>query len=72
MGFEAWQLGLIDEAGYNGVCSEHITRVAEELRATGLSSIDRSTFENACYSCCIDPDNFTQSDLEELERALNE
>lgn len=72
MGFEGWQLGLIDEAGYNGISDEHIERVADALRETGLTSIDRSTFDSACYACCIDPDNFTQSDLDALERKLNE
>ena len=32
MAFEAWQLGLIDSAGYNGIREEHIEAVAKEIR----------------------------------------
>lgn len=38
--FEPWQLGLIDEAGYNGIRDEHIEKVAESLLSTGLTEID--------------------------------
>ena len=43
--FEPWQLAMIDEAGYNGIRDEHIEKVAESLLASGLTEIDRSTFE---------------------------
>lgn len=29
--FEPWQLGLIDQVGYNGICPEHIRWVGDEL-----------------------------------------
>ena len=70
--FEPWQLAMIDEAGYNGIRDEHIEKVAESLLATGLTEIDRSTFERHCYKCGINPDNFTQEDLDRLEIRLNE
>ena len=70
--FEPWQLGLIDEAGYNGIREEHIERVADSLLATGLTDIDRRTFEHHCRMCGIDPNNFTQEDLNRLEEKLNE
>ena len=34
--FEPWQLGLIDEAGYNGIRPEHIRRVGDELRRRNI------------------------------------
>ena len=37
--FEPWQLGVLDEAGYNGIRDEHIERVAESLLSTGLTEI---------------------------------
>lgn len=70
--FEPWQLAMIDEAGYNGIRDEHIEKVAESLLASGLTEIDRSTFERYCYNCGINPDNFTQEDLDRLEQRLNE
>ena len=69
--FEPWQLGMIDEAGYNGIREEHIKEVARALKSTGLSEIDRETFERNCYKCGIDPDNFTEADLNKLQAELN-
>ena len=70
--FEPWQLAAMDDAGYNGIREEHIDRVAESLLASGLTEIDRATFEHHCHKCGIDPDNFTQSDLDRLQEKLNE
>ena len=70
--FEPWQLAMIDEAGYNGIRDEHIDRVAASLLSTGLTNIDRDTFEHHCRMCGIDPDNFSQEDLDALEIKLNE
>ena len=63
---------MIDEAGYTGIRDEHIEKVANSLLATGLTEIDRSTFDYQCRKCGIDPDNFTQSDLVALQERLNE
>jgi hypothetical protein len=62
---------MIDDAGYNGIRDEHIERVAESLLSTGLTEIDRSTFEHHCRRCGIDPDNFTQNDLDRLQERLS-
>ena len=39
MMFEPWQLGMIDEAGYNGIRDEHIEKVADSLLSTGLTEL---------------------------------
>lgn len=70
--FEPWQLAAMDDAGYNGIRDEHIKRVAASLRSTGLTEIDRSTFNAHCYKCGLDPDNFTQADLDRLCEVLND
>lgn len=70
--FEPWQLGMIDEAGYNGIRDEHIDKVTSSLLSTGLAEIDRGTFESHCHRCGINPNNFTQSDLDRLEEKLND
>lgn len=69
---ESWQLTAIDDAGYNGIRDEHIGRVAESLLSTGLTEIDRSMFEYHCHKCGIDPNNFTQADIERLQDKINE
>lgn len=66
-----WELQAIDRAGYNGITDEHIRDVAEELSKIGQCDIDRKTFERACGRCLIDPNCFTQEDLQRLEDALN-
>lgn len=68
--FELWQLAMIDDADYNGIRDEYIDRMAESLLATGLTEIDRSTFDYHCHKCGIDPNNFTQSDLGRLKEML--
>ena len=69
--FEAWQLGFIDEAGYNGIRDEHIHKIAMSLLSVGLTEIDRATFENHCIKNGVDPRNFDSSDLERLQDMLN-
>lgn len=71
MSYDGWMLAAIDKAGYNGIRSEHIYEVANELLRTGLTEIDRSTFNAACNRCGIDPSCFTQADLDELENVMN-
>ena len=69
--FKPWQLGMIDEAGYNGIRDEHIEKVAASLLSAGLTEIDRATFESHCFKCGINPKNFTRDDLDRLQEALN-
>ena len=68
MAFEPWMLGAIDEAGYIGIRDEHLARVAEELLADDKELIDQDDFEHACRMAGVDPENFTQDDLDRLEQ----
>lgn len=70
--YEPWELGVIDEAGYNGITDEHIERVAESLLHSGLTDIDYATFAHHCRLCNVDPDLFDDTDLERLQEMLNE
>ncbi len=71
MAFEAWQLGLIDSAGYNGIREEHIEAVAKEIEKLPQTNIDNSAFRGACYRAGIDSDNFTLMDLDTLQDYLS-
>ena len=72
MVFEAWQLGLIDQAGYNGTRDEHIAAVACEIQKMPDDSIGNEEFRSACYRAGINPENFRQSDLDRLQEALDQ
>ena len=69
--FEPWQLAMIDEAGYNGIRSEHIERVTDSLLLSGLTQVDRNIFEYHCHKCGLDPANFTQADLNQIQEKLS-
>ena len=71
MGFEPWMLAAMDDAGFNGITDEHIRRVAREIQEIGQACIDRQTFNRACFAVGVDPENFNQDDLDELEEVLN-
>ena len=71
MAYEAWQLGLIDSAGYNGIREEHIEAVAKEIEKLPQNNIDNSAFQSACYRAGVDPNNFKQSDIDSLQDYLN-
>lgn len=71
MGFEPWMLAVMDDAGFNGITDEHIRRVAGELQKIDRAYIDLQTFDRACYAAGIDPENFTQENLNKLEDVLN-
>ena len=71
MAFEAWQLGLIDAAGYNGIRGEHIEAVVRELENLPQDVIETGDLRSACYRAGVDPENFTGSDLDALQERLN-
>ena len=71
MAFEAWQLALIDSAGYNGIRDEHIEAVARELEKLPQTEINTGDFRSACIRAGIDPDNFGSDSIERLQERLN-
>lgn len=72
MRYEPWMLAAMDQAGYNGIREEHIEAVAQQILNAGITEVSRVIFDKACYHCGIDPDNFTQVDLDKLMEYLNE
>lgn len=71
MYYEPWMLAAMDQAGYNGITDDHINAVANEILKTGITQVSRRDFESACRRCGVNPDNFTQNDLDALENQLN-
>lgn len=68
--FDPWMLAAIDDAGYNGIRDEHLYRVADEIYKTGLSEIDRDTFDCACRRAGVNSDLFDEESFEKLKDKL--
>ena len=71
MSYKAWHLGAIEEAGYMDTNDGLINRVANYLAQSPNPTIETEEFREACIRCNVDPDSFTQNDLEKLQRRLN-
>lgn len=72
MAFKAWQLAALEEYGYMDTSTGLINRVARYLADSPGETIDTARFRSACLACGVDPDSFTQSDLDQLQQKLNE
>lgn len=68
--FEPWMIAAIDDAGYNGIRDEHLDRIADEIYKTGLTEIDRETFNCACRHAGVDSNLFDADSLERLKDKL--
>ena len=68
--FEPWMIAAIDDAGYNGIRDEHLDRIADEIYKTGLTEIDRETFDCACRRAGVDSKLFDADSLERLQDKL--
>lgn len=71
MAYKAWHLAAMEDAGYMDTNTGLINRVARELSHSSNDVIDTEEFRSACYAVGVDPDFFTQEDLDELQRKLN-
>ena len=72
MAFKDWHLAAMEEAGYMDTNTGLINRVANKLAQSPNDIINTAEFRSACIACNVDPDSFTKSDLEQLQRRLNE
>ena len=69
--FEPWQLAAMEEAGYMDTSIGLVNRVARYLAQSPSEFIEPEEFQSACVSCGVDPDSFTQGDLNRLRKTLN-
>lgn len=72
MGYKPWHLAAMEEYGYPTTNTGLINRVAHHLAKSPNETIGTAEFRRACYACNVDPDSFTQSDLDKLQRKLNQ
>ena len=69
--YSAIHLAMIDEAGHNGIRQEHIDRLVSAIVQSGVTHIGNQEFAYFCRKCGIDPNCFTQSDIDWLGHCLN-
>ena len=67
-----WRLAMMEDYGLMDTNTGLINRVARQLAKSPNDTIDTAEFRSACYASGVDPDSFTQKDLEQLQRKLNE
>lgn len=67
MGFQAWHLTAMEEAGYMGTNEGLCNRVANYLAKNGSDNIGYEEFRSACIACNVDPDSITQADLDKIK-----
>ena len=72
MAFKDWHLAVIEDYGYTDTNDGLINRVARNLAGSPNDTINTEEFRQACIACNVDPDSFTQSDLDQLQRKLDE
>lgn len=70
--FKPWMLAAMEDEGYMDTSDGLINRVAKYLANSPNETIDTAEFRSACIACNVDPDSFTQSDLDKLQNKLNE
>ena len=68
---KAWQLAALEEYGMTDTNTGLINRVARVLAKSPNNTIETAEFRSACISCNVDPDSFTQKDLDQLQRKLS-
>lgn len=69
--FKDWQLAAMEDYGLMDTNTGLINRVARALAQSPNDSIDTAEFRSACLSCGVDPDSFTQEDLDQLQTKLS-
>ena len=63
-------LGYMESEGCMDTNEGLVSRVANVLNNSPNEVIDTTEFRSACISAGVDPDSFTQADLDSLQRKL--
>ena len=69
--FKPWMLAAMEDEGYMDTSDGLVNRVAKYLAKSPNDTIDTAEFRRACIACNVDPDSFTKSDLDKLQKKLN-
>ena len=69
--FKPWMLAAMEDEGYTDTSDGLINRVAKYLAKSPNDTIETAEFRRACIACNVDPDSFTQRDLDKLRKKIN-
>lgn len=69
--FKDWELAALEDYGLMDTNTGLVNRVARELAQNPNDTIDTAAFRSACLAAGVDPDSFTQKDLEQLQAKLD-
>ena len=72
MELKDWHMAVLEDYGYGDTNTALINRVARQLSKSESSVIENDEFFEACKSCNVDPQSFTQKDLDELQKKINQ
>ena len=67
---DAGFLGYMESEGCMDTNEGLISRVANVLNNSANDVIDTEEFRSACISVNVDPDSFTQADIDNLQKKL--
>ena len=67
---DAGFLGYMESEGCMDTNEGLISRVAKVLNESSSDVIDTAEFRSACITAGVDPDSFTQADLNNLQKKL--
>ena len=70
MELKPWMLAAMEEKGYMTTNEGLINRVANYLSESPNDIIETDEFRDACISCNVDPDSFSEEDLKKLQSKL--
>ncbi len=72
MELKPWMFCAMEEYGQIDTRQGRINRIARYLGEHTSGDIDAATFKHACSACGIDPHSFCQSDIDAIQKKLNE
>lgn len=70
--FKPWMLAAMEDEGYMDTSDGLINRVAKYLAKSHNDTTDTAEFRSACIAGNVDPDSFTKSDLDKLQKKLRD
>ena len=69
---EPWMLAAMEEEGILDTTESKLNRLSSYLKDSDLTYVGNEEFAQACDACDLDPNSFSDDDLLDLQRKLND